>query len=71
MFDDDNESEYCAATAHGLYSGLMRTGLQKLAVHLFLLADLENQLSDTIKSMEHLQELRYARLFPYTPPNSF
>jgi len=71
MFDDDNESEYRAAAAHGLYSGLMRTGLQKLAVHLLLLADLENQLSDTIKSMEHLQELRYVRLFPYTPSNSF
>ena len=44
---------------------LMRSKLQKLRAHLVKLEDMKTHLLNIIKSMEHLQELRYARLIPY------
>ena len=70
----EGESEYrMAQDPDGVYPEPMRTKLQKLKMHLFELEDMKSHLFNTIKSMEHLQELRCARLFPYlsTPLNLF
>jgi len=75
FFDDQNwkdGSEYrMAQDPDGVYPELMRSKLQKLRAHLVKLEDMKTHLLNIIKSMEHLQELRYARLIPYlsTPLN--
>jgi len=54
-----------------VYPELMRSKSQKLRAHLVKLEDMKTHLLNITKSMEHLQELRYARLIPYlsTPLN--